>query len=74
MPTNTPSRCFPSGLFGDFDGDCDTDIMDIMLIVGRWNCKVGDACYDSCFDVDGDGDIDINDIQLVVLHWGEHCP
>jgi len=72
-PTFTPSPCFPTGLFGDFDGDCDVDIIDLQRLAIRWNCKVGDACYNACYDVDSDGDIDIIDIQRVAVHWGKRC-
>jgi hypothetical protein len=58
---------------GDVDGDCDVDIVDIMLVAGRWNSAPGHPRYDPRYDVDGDGDIDVVDIMLVAAHWGETC-
>ena len=29
----------------DLDGDCDTDIVDIMAVASRWGCRCGDDCY-----------------------------
>ncbi len=59
---------------GDVDGDCDVDIVDIMLVAGRWGSHSGDADYDARYDLDNDGDIDITDVMTVVAHWGERCP
>jgi hypothetical protein len=60
-------------LSGDMDGDCDVDIVDIMLVASRWNSTVGDARYDPRYDLDHDGDIDIVDIMLVATRWNQHC-
>ena len=60
-------------LFGDLDGDCDVDIVDIMMVASRWSCQREDECYDARCDLDGDGDIDIVDIMKVAAHWGEAC-
>lgn len=62
-----------STIFGDLDGDCDVDIVDIMLVVNRWGALAGDARYDAHYDLDSDGDIDIADITMVAAHWNEHC-
>ncbi len=62
-----------STLFGDLDGDCDVDIVDIMMVASRWNCQGEDACYDARCDLDGDGDIDIVDVMQVAARWDERC-
>jgi hypothetical protein len=62
-----------STIFGDLDGDCDVDIVDIMMVASRWSCRREDTCYDARCDLDGDGDIDIVDIMKVAVHWGESC-
>jgi hypothetical protein len=58
---------------GDLDGDCDVDIVDIMLIAVRWGTHTGDAAYDARYDLDSDGDIDVTDIMTVAAHWSESC-
>ncbi len=60
-------------LFGDLDGDCDVDIVDIMMVASKWCCQLRDECYDPRCDLDGDGEIDIVDIMKVAAHWGEVC-
>jgi hypothetical protein len=59
------------GLYGDVDGDCDVDVVDIMLVATRWEATLGEPRYDPRYDLDGDGDIDVVDIMLVSSHWGE---
>ena len=49
------------------------DVVDIMLVAGRWGSKLGDATYEARYDLDQDGDIDIVDIMLVAGHWGQAC-
>jgi len=60
-------------IFGDFDCDCDVDIVDIMQVAIRWGSQVGDPEYDPLYDLDGDGDIDIVDVALVAAAWGNTC-
>jgi hypothetical protein len=62
-----------SSLPGDVNGDCVVDIVDIMLVAARWGAHVGDANYNSSYDLDHDGDIDVVDIMEVAAHWGETC-
>jgi hypothetical protein len=57
--------------YGDVDGDCDVDVVDIMLVATRWNATLGEPRYDPRYDLDGDGDIDVVDVMLVASHWGE---
>ncbi len=74
---------WPSGLFGDFDADCDVDIVDIMLVACRWQTSCDNLDpdndpdtpnYDAFYDVVEDCVIDISDIMLVAAHWSETCP
>lgn len=58
---------------GDLDGDCDVDIVDVMLVASRWDSEVGDPNYGVQYDLDGDDDIDVADIMRVAIHWGERC-
>lgn len=63
----------PVALPGDIDGDCDVDIVDIMLVAGRWGTSQGEPSYDARYDLDLDGDIDILDIMRVAAQWGSQC-
>lgn len=64
--------------WADIDGDHDVDVVDIQIVAGKWNTKVGDPDYDPRCDVDnegqGDGDIDVVDIQLVAGWWNKPLP
>ena len=77
------SEAGPSGLLGDFDGNCRVDIVDIMQVACRWqtSCETSDPDhdpdtpnYDALYDVNDDCVIDIVDIMLVAAHWGDTCP
>jgi predicted secreted protein/cell division septation protein DedD len=58
---------------GDMDGDCDVDVVDIMIVASHWNAVEGEQRYDPACDMDNDGDIDVVDIMLVASHWGDTC-
>lgn len=60
-------------LTGDFDCDCDVDVLDVMQVASRWKAVQGDPDYDLRYDLDSDGDIDVLDIMAVAGHWGEQC-
>jgi general secretion pathway protein D len=59
--------------FGDFNGDHRVDIFDLQMAAGHWNCRTGDACYDSRFDVIANGVIDVMDLQRIASAWGTVC-
>jgi hypothetical protein len=68
-----PALRLPVSLFGDMDGDCDVDVVDIMLVASRWGSSVGDPEYDARYDLDGNGTIDTADVMLVAARWDTHC-
>jgi hypothetical protein len=77
------SEAGPSGLLGDFDGNCTVDILDIMQVACRWQTSCDNPNpdddpdtpnYDALYDVNNDCVIDIVDIMLVAAHWGDTCP
>ena len=59
-------------IFGDFNGDCEVNVDDIMLVANCWRMTTEDP---DCapYDLDGDGIITVVDIMKVVAHWGETC-
>ena len=62
-----------AGCFGDFNGDNKVDIFDLQRAASHWNCRTGDACYDTQFDTEPDGDIDVFDLQRFAAAWGTTC-
>jgi len=73
ITTQDGSLTIRPGLPGDVNCDCTVDIVDIMLVAGRWGGAVGDPLYDAHYDQDADGDIDVVDIMLVVALWNTSC-
>ena len=73
---------WPTGLFGDVDGDCDVDVVDIMRVVSRWRTSCENPNpdndpntpnYGALYDVNNDCIINIVDIMQVAAHWGNTC-
>ncbi len=58
---------------GDVDLDGDVDVVDIMLVAGRWSSVQGQPKYDARYDLDADGDIDVVDIMFVAARWNQTC-
>jgi hypothetical protein len=50
---------------GDFDGDGQVGVPDLLYLLSCWG--------EPCGDVDGDGDTDVGDLLLLLAAWGE-CP
>ena len=71
------SGTLPDGLTvtitSDLNGDCVVDIVDIMQVASRWDCRCGDECYDPRYDFSDDCNIDVVDIMQVAARWGETC-
>lgn len=65
---------FGGRIEGDMDGNCDVDVVDIMLVASRWDTQVGDPDYVPFYDSEHDCDIDVVDIMRVAAHWNEFCP
>ncbi|MBU4343657.1 MAG: hypothetical protein KKG21_06575 [Candidatus Omnitrophica bacterium] len=57
----------------DLNGTGRIDIVDIMLVVVKWNTHEGDGKYVPLYDMDNDGDIDIVDIMKVARLWHVEC-
>jgi hypothetical protein len=51
---------------GDVDGDGDTDVDDLLLLLAAWGTADPDA------DLDGSGLVDVDDLLLLLADWG--CP
>jgi len=55
---------------GDLDGDGDTDLDDLTILLGDFGCT-GGGCTG---DVDGDGDTDLDDLTVLLQAFGTPCP
>lgn len=54
----------------DFNCDQVVDALDISAAAQRWNCSVGDVCYDEIYDLNADNQINVVDIEMDAAHWG----
>lgn len=54
----------------DFDCNQVVNSLDLAAAAGRWNCILGNACFDPLYDVNDDDRVDIVDLGLVGPHWG----
>lgn len=46
------------------------DTQDVTALASRWNCTLGQGCYDPHFDVNSDNVIDVRDVMLSAGRWG----
>lgn len=56
---------------GDIDGDCDTDLADLSVLLANYGTPSGAGPEDG--DVDGDGDVDLEDLSVVLAVFGASC-
>lgn len=54
----------------DFDCNQVVNTLDITAVAGRWNCSLGDACFDTIYDLNTDNNINVIDIEIDAAHWG----
>ncbi|MEZ4768879.1 MAG: hypothetical protein R2844_10700 [Caldilineales bacterium] len=56
----------------EYDFDCNqvVDALDIAAVAAKWNCNLGDACYDAAYDLNNDNRIDVIDVEEDAAHWG----
>ena len=59
---------------GDVDADGAVDVVDIMLVAGRWSAVQGQPQYDPGYDLDSNGEINLMDITFVAARWNTTCP
>jgi len=48
----------------DLDGDCDTTVSDLLILLGEWSKT------DSPADFNEDGIVDVQDLLALLAHWG----
>ena len=57
----------PSGCAGDLDGDGDTDLADLGILLADFGCAAPGPCAG---DLDGDGDTDLADLGILLADFG----
>ncbi|MDM8552169.1 BACON domain-containing carbohydrate-binding protein, partial [Desulfobacterales bacterium HSG2] len=68
------------GCDGDFDDDGDADDADLGMLCGKMDCKEGDACWDSKYnlnrtpDASGNQVISVEDYQTFIDVYYNKCP
>jgi parallel beta-helix repeat protein len=72
--TNTTDNAFTDGLVlvtvsGDVSGDCLCDMLDISILVDKFQAKPGDAQWDPNCDIQDDLIIDMADISIAIDHF-----
>lgn len=68
----TADACF-SPLLGDYDCNCDVDILDVMQVASRWGSHAGDPRYAVPYDLNQDNRIDSMDIEIMGWWWRRSC-
>ena len=56
---------------GDFDGDLDVDILDLLAFSEAYGLTSSDPDYDARMDMDNDGVIDVLDLLLFAEVYGK---
>jgi hypothetical protein len=56
---------------GDLDGDLDSDLQDLAVLLGNYGIT-GGATYEQG-DIDGDGDVDLGDLSALLAVYGTTC-
>jgi hypothetical protein len=54
---------------GDVDGDGDTDLSDLGILLVAWDSTPGDPNWDPPADLDGDDDVDSSDLGILLADW-----
>ncbi len=58
---------------GDVDGDGDTDLSDLAVLLGAYGACVGDSNYNPAADFDDSGCIDLSDLATLLGDYGCAC-
>jgi len=53
----------------DISGDGRVDRIDVRLIKDNYNNRIGDAGFNSAYDINNDGELDVRDIMRIGLQW-----
>jgi hypothetical protein len=61
-------------LLPDSDNDCDVDLSDLSVVLGRFGSCAGEALYDFEADFNNDGCVDLSDLALLLGQFGAACP
>jgi len=54
----------------DVDGDCDTDLNDLAMLLSAYGSVPGDPNWNPACDFDGDDDIDLTDLAFLLSEYG----
>ena len=71
LTPNTHLRPPDPGLTGDFNADGAVDFADFLLFARGYGASLGEAGYDSRFDLDGDGRVGFQDFLVFAKGYGK---
>ena len=71
LAPNTNSHPPDPGLTGDFNADGAVDFADFLLFARGYGASLGEAGYDSRFDLDGDGRVGFQDFLAFAKGYGK---
>jgi hypothetical protein len=73
LPENLEISIFENFLFGDVNGDCVVNVVDMALVSLAFNSTPSSSNWNPNADVNNDGVVNLLDLTLVGLNFGKVC-
>ena len=62
-----------SGLLGDVNNDCKTDLVDLALMGKAWHTRYGNELWNKEADLDGSGAVNLKDLYILRDNYNKGC-
>jgi len=73
LPENLEISIFENFLFGDVNGDCVVNVVDMALVALAFDSTPSSSNWNASADVNNDGVVNLLDLTLVGLNFGKIC-